>query len=112
MVSQSRRHYDHSTGKVMVCSKFNGPLLQAVFILYLTIRDGYDFKIYLDIDEDRDIAEYKEMLALEVLITNVISSIEAKKRFEKFTYKEFDLVCHLNPLWVRRSGDSLLIINS
>ena len=86
--------------------------------LYLPqLRDGYDFKIYLDIDEDlrryfkiqRDVGIRGHSLA------NVISSIEAREAdSEKFirTQKRFaDLVLSLKPLWVRRSGDSVLEVS-
>jgi uridine kinase len=115
------RHYNHSTGKMSRLLKIQSNdfiIASGLHALYLPqLRDCYNFKIYLDIDEDlrryfkiqRDVGIRKHSLA------NVISSLEAREAdSEKFirTQKKFaDLVLSLKPLWVRRSGDSVLEVS-
>lgn len=115
------RHYNHSTGKMSKLLKIQSNdfiIASGLHALYLPqLRDSYNFKIYLDIDEDlrryfkiqRDVGIRGHSLA------NVISSLEAREAdSEKFirTQKKFaDLVLSLKALWIRRSGDSVLEVS-
>lgn len=115
------RHYDHSTGKMSKLLKIQSNdfiVASGLHALYLPqLRDCYNFKIYLDIDEDlrryfkiqRDVGIRGHSLA------NVIASLEAREAdSEKFirTQKRFaDLVLSLKPLWVNRSSDTVLEVS-
>jgi uridine kinase len=115
------RHYNHSTGKMSGLVKIESNdfiIASGLHALYLPqLRDCYNLKIYLDIDEDlrRNFKIERDVGVRGHPLERVIASLEAREAdSEKFirSQKRFaDLILSIQPLWVRRSGDSGLEVS-
>ena len=115
------RHYNHSTGKMSKLAKIESNdfiIASGLHALYLPkLRDCYDLKIFLDIDEDlrRYFKIERDVVARGHTLERVIASFDAREAdSEKFirSQKRFsDLTLSLQPIWIKRSGDTVIEVS-
>lgn len=112
------RHYNHSSGKMSKIVKIESNdfiIASGLHALYLPqLRDCYNLKIYLDIDEDlrRYFKIERDVGVRGHSLERVIASLDLREadseKFIRSQKRYSDLVLSIQPLWVKRSNDSAI----